>query len=199
MSEGKLGPRLRALEDREAIRDVLHLYCRAIDRRDEELLRSCYHDDSVDQHASFTGSGPDFCTYAMTQVSRAILTQHRVTNVMIELDGDRAFAECYVHSIHRVTRGDDLLDYVHYGRYCDILEKRDGSWKIAYRLHLPDADSFETIEEPEGRRSVGERVERYYVRGISGRQDASYLGFDIPTLRRDVAPIDVGFVDPGSQ
>lgn len=184
------------LEDRELIRDVLHRYCRAVDRRDLDLLLSCYHPDSVDQHASFTGSGPDFCRYAMTQVTKTILTLHRITNVLIEFENDRAFTECYVHSIHRVTSGDDLVDYTHYGRYCDILEKCEGIWRISYRLHLPDADSYETIREPAGRRSVGEKTDRYYVRGVPGPQDASYLRFGIPSLKRDVAPVDVAFVKP---
>jgi len=179
------------LEDRERIREVLYRYSRAIDRRDLDLMMSCYHPDSVDQHASFTGSGPEFCSYAMAQLKRSIFTQHRITNILIDFDGDRAFTECYVHAIHRVRSNAGLVDYVHCGRYCDILELRAGEWRLAYRLHIPDGDSFGPIQEPEGRRSVGEEPTRYYVRGRAGPDDASYLKFEIPALRRDVPPIDV--------
>ena len=41
---------IRALLDRQAITDALHLYCRAIDRTDEELLASVYHPDAIDDH-----------------------------------------------------------------------------------------------------------------------------------------------------
>ena len=35
------------LLDREAIREVLARYCRAADRCDEDLLRTCYHRDAL--------------------------------------------------------------------------------------------------------------------------------------------------------
>jgi SnoaL-like domain len=41
---------LAHLLDESAIRQLLARYSRAIDRRDYELLRSCYHPDAVDEH-----------------------------------------------------------------------------------------------------------------------------------------------------
>jgi ketosteroid isomerase-like protein len=179
------------LNDREAIRDVLYRYCRAIDRRDFELLLSCYHSDSVDQHASFTGSGPDFCKYAMQTVARAIVTQHSMSNVLIELQGTRAFVESYVHALHRMDRQGKMVDFMHYGRYCDVFEQREGVWKISYRLHLPDGDNIVEVEEPAGRTSRPQSQEsgRYYARGVAGAADPSYLKFGISQLRRDVPPV----------
>lgn len=179
------------LADREAIRDVIHRYCRGIDRQDVELLKTCYHADSVDQHASFTGTGYGFCDYAMEQVAAALFTQHRCSNELIEFDDDRAFVETYVHAIHRVEVSGKLLDYIHYGRYCDIFERRAGEWKIAYRLHLADGDNVVEIVEPAGRSSRPQARDegRPYVRGSRGPNDASFLKFDIPTMRIDLPPV----------
>ncbi|MBT5754390.1 MAG: SnoaL-like domain-containing protein [Acidimicrobiaceae bacterium] len=50
MMDGDTEARLRALIDKDEIRDVLMRYGRGVDRLDEELLRSCYHPDSHDDH-----------------------------------------------------------------------------------------------------------------------------------------------------
>jgi ketosteroid isomerase-like protein len=41
-----MAPELQTLLDRQAISDVLISYCRAVDRADLDLLRSCYHPDA---------------------------------------------------------------------------------------------------------------------------------------------------------
>ncbi|MEY3566868.1 MAG: hypothetical protein RLZ19_882, partial [Actinomycetota bacterium] len=40
---------------REHIRDVVYRYARGVDRRDFDLVRSCYHPDATDDHGPFTG------------------------------------------------------------------------------------------------------------------------------------------------
>jgi len=42
---------LEELVARNAITEVLYRYCRGVDRRDWELLRSCYHPEAQDDHA----------------------------------------------------------------------------------------------------------------------------------------------------
>jgi hypothetical protein len=176
------------MSDREQIRDVLRRYCRGIDRRHFKLLMDCYHPDSIDQYASFTGSGADFCAYAMKAVSRAIFTQHFVSNVLFQFEGMRAFVESCPRDTPLGPNG-ALVDFLHYGRYCDIFERREGQWKIFYRLHLPDGDNITNVEEPVGRSSRQEMSDRYHARGIAVRSDPSYLAFQIPTMYRAVAPI----------
>ena len=42
------------LADREAIRDCLYRYARGMDRCDEEMLRSAYWEDALDDHLAGT-------------------------------------------------------------------------------------------------------------------------------------------------
>ena len=51
---------LEELIEERAILSVLKRYCRGIDRLDEELVRSCYHEDSTDDHGVYKGKGVDF-------------------------------------------------------------------------------------------------------------------------------------------
>ncbi|MFF2108453.1 MULTISPECIES: nuclear transport factor 2 family protein [Rhodococcus] len=41
---------LKNLLDKQAITDVIHRYCRGVDRCDVEILKSVYHSDSYDDH-----------------------------------------------------------------------------------------------------------------------------------------------------
>ena len=52
---------VQKLLDREAIKELVNLYCRAADRHDHELMRSLYHEDAIDDHGSFfKGLAMDF-------------------------------------------------------------------------------------------------------------------------------------------
>lgn len=131
------------LQARSEIHDLLMRYCRAVDRLDEELLRSCYHADAVDDHGHWKGSGHDFATFIVGSLAaRAHRTTHAVANVLIELDdaeGDRAHVESYALASLRRTddSGDEWLDQF-YGRYLDVVTRRDGVWRIASRVVVHD-------------------------------------------------------------
>ena len=92
----------RALADREEIRDILARYARAIDRLDVDLLKSCYHPDSYDDHGHFKGNGHEFADFIIESLrGRCHATSHVVTNILVELDPtdhDRATGESYATS-----------------------------------------------------------------------------------------------------
>ena len=60
MDNGKLLKRVEEIEAREAIRDRLHLYCRGIDRREPELIRSTFWSDSKVEYGIYSGNGIEF-------------------------------------------------------------------------------------------------------------------------------------------
>ena len=54
--------------DLEEIRRKLNLYCRALDRIDETLLRSLFHPDSQHAHGPYRGPSSEFCNFAIEVV-----------------------------------------------------------------------------------------------------------------------------------
>ena len=124
---------LRELKDREAIREVVHRYCQAVDRCDLELLISCYHPDSYDDHGFFAGNGHDFARFVIPVLQQIDSSVHSITNSRIELSGDRAYCASQWSVVHRLKRKGKYTDFLHDGRYLDIFEKRDGEWKILHR------------------------------------------------------------------
>jgi hypothetical protein len=175
MADEALMARLREVADKGAIRDVLMRFCRGVDRLDEELLRSCYHLDSYDDHGPFKGNGHDFAAYIVKSISqRAHHTTHSVANVLIEIDSadqDVARSESYVLAyLRRID--DDGREWVDFfsGRYVDRFERRDGVWRIASRIVVHDwsasaelgATSFPLPMDTftQGRRDRGDLVYR---------------------------------------
>lgn len=144
--------RLERLESRQAIHDVLMRYCRAVDRLDVALLRSCYHEGSWDDHGHYKGAGHEFAAFIVGSLAqRAHHTTHAVANVLIEMDAehrDLARAESYALAHLRRTdpSGLEWLDGFS-GRYLDRFERRNGTWRISERVVVHDW-SVSTVLDP---------------------------------------------------
>jgi ketosteroid isomerase-like protein len=123
---------IRNLLDRQAIRDCIDRYCRATDRRDEELLMSVYHDDAVDDHGGFVGGRENFAEWGRRRdcAGGPDTTQHHITTHNCEIDGDQAHAETYYFF---TARNKDGSIWQAGGRYLDRFERRAGEWRIAAR------------------------------------------------------------------
>ncbi|HEY4331768.1 MAG TPA: nuclear transport factor 2 family protein, partial [Ilumatobacteraceae bacterium] len=89
------------------IRAVIMRYCRGIDRRDYDLVRSCYHADATDEHGDFAGDVDDFIEHVQRAIVAYESTMHFIGNLLVEVDGDRARVESYVMAMHRLpVRGE---------------------------------------------------------------------------------------------
>ena len=150
--DNDLSASLARLEDRQAILDLIYLYCRGLDRLDEATLRSVYHDDAVDDRGEglFVGAAHEMATYALDQLRRNFTaSQHFIGNVLIDFDGDAAFGESYFHAYHRYAERPDkpTMELVMAGRYLDRFERRDGVWKIAHRKMAMDWSRTQPVAE----------------------------------------------------
>lgn len=133
---------LRELVEREAIRDVLARYCRAVDRLDADLLRSVYHPDAFDDHGPFKGTRDDLIAWVIPFLRAEYeTTNHHLTTQIIDIDGDVAQVESYGIVVQdKIVDGERLRSTAH-ARYVDRMEKRDGEWRIARRIVVTDSGS----------------------------------------------------------
>jgi hypothetical protein len=121
---------------KQAITEVLHRYCYAMDRIDPDLGAQIWHPDGTAHYgrATFEGRAEDYLTQVLEQHRQSEGTSHQLSNIMIVVDGDRATSESYVHACIRV-RGDDIVVR---GRYLDSWSCRDGQWRIDDRRYEND-------------------------------------------------------------
>ena len=128
------------MTDHEQIRTVVYRYARAIDRRDFDSVRSCYHADATDDHGDYRGGVDGFIEFVREQLARWSVTSHFIGNVLMEIDGDRARVESYAHVTHRGLPKPDgsVRDLTSGVRYVDDFERRAGEWRIAARVVVND-------------------------------------------------------------
>ncbi len=124
------------LQIRARIDDALRSYCRGIDRLHVPSLEAAFHPGAL---LEGYGSGEPtpievFVPNVLASLrSRFSATQHRLSNVTVELRGDTALVESYVLAYHVVLHEQGRTLITFNGRYIDTFEGRDGDWRIARR------------------------------------------------------------------
>jgi hypothetical protein len=145
--------KLQELLDKEEIRSIICLLCRAHDRRDRATMERCYHPGAMEDHGQFFGDVETFISWAMrpgpTLYQRM---NHNVGTINIELDGDVAQVESYICAggplTERAADGKVQVRVI-YGRYIDRFERRGGEWRIAERIVVKDWTDVRTVTDPE--------------------------------------------------
>ncbi|MDB5971409.1 MAG: hypothetical protein JWQ90_3859 [Hydrocarboniphaga sp.] len=169
MTHDELAAMVRTLADRQALKDLIYRYCRAMDRCDAELGYSLWHDDSrADYGSLFRGSGRDFIDFALRLHRETFITHsHQITNIGMTLDGDRAVSESYVTTALRYRNGEQLVQTTGRGRYLDRWSRRSGRWALDERRYVHDLDDTRGIDawmaEGEGRRDVSDASYDYLL------------------------------------
>lgn len=140
---------------REEIRDILHRYCKGIDRRDWALVRSCFADDHIHKHAEYSGPPDEFIGFASGILEKVPNTHHSISNVHFTFseDGQSVSTEANFVAFHYIEEGADdftpvpthgkATDWIVAGRYCDRFEKRDGKWIIVRREAFHDWERYD--------------------------------------------------------
>jgi hypothetical protein len=129
---------LKALLNRDAIRDCIVRLARGEDRRDAALITASYWHDSISDYGVFLGSFDEYLAWVVPGSPAIPVTQHILGQSVIDVNGDTASAETHVTSYHRVIMGNEERDTVIGGRYLDRLQQREGHWRIAHRIMLYD-------------------------------------------------------------
>lgn len=133
-------PDAATIADRLAIEDVLHKHSRGVDRADGALLKSAYWPDASVAYGAYNGPAHDFCEILPTSIRKYAATQHSISNVCIDIQGNDAVVESYVTAYHYLSgqdeQGDSEMTYI--GRYIDHMHRRKNVWKIMYRQVVMD-------------------------------------------------------------
>lgn len=179
---------LQELLDRNAIQDCVHRYCRGADRLDREMMLSAYHPDGIDEHGKFVGNAADFVDWALqAHTDSHLSTQHYVSNHRCDIAGDIAHAETYFMFVAMNQRGKVLQ--MNGGRYVDRFERRDATWRIAYRICLrdwanmderPDMNDLSSFTST--RAFMPDDVRAFMNNGPASRRNASDPSYARPLL-----------------
>lgn len=156
---------LATLLDERAITAQLTAYCRSMDRCDHALGYGVFHDDAVlDYGVMYQGGARGFVDATLKAHLSLESHLHRISNITIAVNGDRAGSETYVEGIFRGVAQGAPFEMRTCGRYVDQWEKRGGRWAISKRIYVHTTDSMKSGETP-----------RYAVGGARDDSDPSYV------------------------
>ncbi len=137
---------LAQMADHQAITDQIYRYCRAMDRIDHELGYSIWHEGgTADYGHNFQGSGRGFIDHVCAQHSSLQQHSHQVSNIIIELDGDKAGSESYITATLRMMQGAKTMQMCVISRYVDSWSKRDGRWALDHRIAVMEMDEMREV------------------------------------------------------
>jgi hypothetical protein len=126
--------------DQAHITDLIYRYCRSVDRLDVPLGHSVWHEDSWADYGPeiYQGPGKGVIDFICAQHRHALHHTHQVSNILIELQGDRAGSESYVTAALRLKRDEQLMQIGVWGRYVDQWSRRNGQWGLDKRIAIRD-------------------------------------------------------------
>lgn len=133
--------------DRQAIVDLIYRYCRAVDRLDEPLGHSIWHEDGTADYGEefYVGPGRGVIDLICRQHRGTLAHSHQVTNVLIRLAGDRAGSESYCFATLRVEREGKPMQISVWTRYIDRWSRREGRWGLDHRTAIRDFDEIREV------------------------------------------------------
>jgi SnoaL-like domain len=148
---------LDELQARQAITDHIYRYCRSVDRLDVPLGHSIWHEDGVaDYGGYYQGAGKGVIGLICQNHSGLLHHSHQISNILIELHGDKAGSESYCTASLRLQRGDKVVHMMVWSRYVDSWSRRDGRWGLDKRIAIRDFDEVREVTVME-HHEVGKR------------------------------------------
>lgn len=141
--------------DRLQIQDLLHRWCRAVDRLDRDGMLSVFWPGAIDSHGPYIGPVEGLVSWILERHKPIAFSSHFIGNLLIEFASpDVALVETYVRTIQQypaeakqqlaqLTGGaageaGSAMDMFTSSRYMDHVERRDGEWRIARRDLIQD-------------------------------------------------------------
>jgi SnoaL-like domain len=126
------------ITDRLVIAETLALYCRGIDRCDADQLAAVFTSDARIDYGDGARPIAEVIPGLIAGLSAMRLTQHNITNTVLQIAGAAAKAETHCVAFHLIPSPEGEIELVVGGRYLDTLEMREGRWRIAERLYVMD-------------------------------------------------------------
>ena len=129
---------LDSLIAKQDITELIYRYMRGLDRWDRDMIRTLFFDDAWCEYGFINCDASEFIDFAMDALASHAANQHFVGNILIDLEGDKAFGEVYFNAYHKVESENGFEDIIIAGRYLDRYERRGNEWKFAYRSEHVD-------------------------------------------------------------
>lgn len=128
---------LRELLDIQAIRSLVERYAFAMDRRNTELMRTCFTPDA--ELAYFGGlkhfNGDSFADSLVPSLTPFKTVNHSISSIRVTVDGDTASGDMHIFATMMLADAPSVI--VRGVHVVDEYVQTANGWKICKRAHNP--------------------------------------------------------------
>jgi 3-phenylpropionate/cinnamic acid dioxygenase small subunit len=129
---------LAEIADRIEIDDLLTRYATAVDRKDWELFASCFTPDALIDYTAaggIKGNLHEIKKWLAEVLPMFPMTQHLITNKVVEVRGDRATSRCILFNPMGLPDGKGSMAlFIDGAYYNDELVRTEQGWRMAKRV-----------------------------------------------------------------
>ena len=142
-----MDPTSLAIEE-AAVCKVRRVWAFSRDRGDWEVLRACFHPDATITVAWYSGPASGFIERSMAMAQTRRPEEHHkhwLGNMRADVKGARAVLETDAMVLIRETIDEHLFDYCSHLRFYDVVEKRDGVWRLLKASCIYEKDRLDPV------------------------------------------------------
>jgi hypothetical protein len=133
--------------------EIINVVSQSIITRDSgwwEKLAECYHSEAEFTSSWWHGKAKDFVTAATVKLESSRREggeqKHMTSNHVVEINGERATAECdLILFMRRVINGVEL-DFATWSRRLHLMAKENDEWKIWRRFAIYERDRMDPVD-----------------------------------------------------
>ena len=139
----------QTLLDELEIRRLRQRWAFGRDYGDWDEIAACFHPGARISISWYEGDVAGFIEGSKASMARLRpeeRAKHWLGNARFRVRGDRAVAEVDTIIASRAFVDDHLFDFTSRARFYDLVERRDGDWKIVQWKMIYDADRMDAVE-----------------------------------------------------
>jgi hypothetical protein len=143
-----LEPELTKALDQLQICDVRRRWAFSLDLGEWDALQACFHPDAKVTVSWYSGPIAGFIERSKSIIGAHKPEEHRkhwLGNMRTQINGTRAVLETDVQILIRDYIDETLCDCTSYARFYDLLERRDGAWRICEWNTIYDKDRVDPV------------------------------------------------------
>jgi hypothetical protein len=135
--------------DEHDIAQLLVRWGHARDSDDWDTLADCFHDDATIHISWISGAAVDFIAGSKAMAAKrppGAHIKHIFAGPWIRVNGDRAFGRIHATLHARAAIDGCEFDFLSLFRFFDLLERRDGVWRIVKRAGVYEKDRMDPVD-----------------------------------------------------
>ncbi len=139
---------LASVLDQAEICDVRRRWAFSLDLGEWDALQTCFHPDATVTVSWYSGPLAGFIERSKAMIGARKAEEHRkhwLGNMRTQIDGARAVLETDVQILIREYIDETLCDCTSYARFYDLVEKREGAWRISEWNTIYDKDRIDPV------------------------------------------------------